>query len=268
MLFRSFISPFHYANMSRALVPGVGYSITSMIGLFVLSVVLLLLAGMSFQRRDYDGAILTRRAATTPTRQRVRVRRWWLDSLWRGQLMRHRIALIAWAATTAAFSILWMGLEPTVTASWAMSDFFTMFLGGSSGTPISDMYVSFGCDTAAAIVVAYAVSNASGWVMDLHEGRVAALLSVPLSWRRLMSERLFAAVVGVAVVTASWLLTGAFMGLVVDSHLQLAGSLRAFTLCLLIGWAGASLAAILAVVTRNAWATTGLIVYEIGRAHV
>lgn len=257
-----FVSPFYYANDGRALVPGLEVQWTSLLVLSIAAVALLAGAAVAFARRDYAGALMNRPARASAATPRFKdPQSWWLQRIWRAQLVRHRVVLLTWSLTTAGFSMLWMLLEPTVARSWAMSGFFTMFLGGPAGVPVATMYVSFGCDVLAPIVLAYAVSQASGWVSDLHERRVEVLLTTPLSWQRLMSERLLATCVAVAVVTTSWVGTGIAMAGVVDASIQTAGYARTFVLCLLLGWAGAAIAAILAAWTRSGFAITGVIIY-------
>ena len=258
-----FLSPFHWANDGRALVPGVGFNLRSMAVLLAMAMVLLWPARWAFLQRDYAGALLRERPPSSRRVERVRVQRWALSRPWRALLVRHRIALLAWALTTAAFSVLWMGLAGAVTDSWSMSEFFRSVLGSDLEGSMRELYVSFGCDTLAAIVVAYSVSQASGWVLDLQEGRVETMLSAPLSWPRLVMERLAATLVGVLAVTASWLLAAQVMAPVVDVPVDAAGQGRALVLCLGIGGAAAALAAILTALTRNAVATSGLIAYVV-----
>lgn len=257
------ISPFEYANRSRALVPGVGWDARAMLALLAMAAIGITLAVLGFDRRDL-GATPSR--ALLPRRERrgtMRVQRPTQRSIWVAQLVRHRIALATWTLSGVGLSALWTGLEPIVADAWQSSDFMKVFLGGTSASDVAALYTSFGCDILAPIVVAYAAANAGTWVADLQQGRVEAVLSTPLSWTRLFSERIASGVVGVAVIAIAWVGTMVIGGAWISAPLDTAGLLRTVVMAMLVGWAASALAAVLVAWTRRAYATTLLIVYVV-----
>ena len=63
-----FVSPFHYANNSRALVPGFGVDMPSLVVLVALCAVLLAASVWAFDRRDYRSSLWPRTARPPPSR--------------------------------------------------------------------------------------------------------------------------------------------------------------------------------------------------------
>jgi len=221
-----FISPFYYANFSRALVPGYGLDLPATVALVVMSLVLVGLAGWAFERRDYGAALWELRRTRTrvvalpcPRSQRV------FGSVWTAMLFRSRFGLIAWACGSGAFSLLMMALEPAVIDMWSTFSKYMPFTGGRTRVPIESIYVGFSAEVVALVIVAYVIVQAAGWSTDLAEGRVEAVLATPVSWSRLVWERLLALLVGVGCVAA-----GSIAGLALgaaavelDGHVRLDG---------------------------------------------
>ena len=80
-----FVSPFHYANQSRALVPGYGLDVVASLVLLALALVMLGLAGWAFTRRDYSAPLWVPHARARPTRavgQPAHVPHRMLGSVW------------------------------------------------------------------------------------------------------------------------------------------------------------------------------------------
>ena len=258
-----FLSPFHWANASRALVPGVGWSRVAMLVLIAMAVAFGLLARYTFVRRDLSAAVPhhvpTWRHLAHPTIQRRS-----LGAVWTADLVRHRTSILVWSLGTVAFAALWTGLQATVVDAWNESAFMKAFLGGSTTGDIGALYTSYGCDLLAAIVIAFTASLAHGWVADLHEGRVESMLATPLTWTGLTRARLQTALIGTAVIVLSWVLTVAIVASSNGVTWDVGGLGRTIVMSLGIGWAGAALAATLAAWTRTTAATTGLIVYGVG----
>ena len=258
-----FVSPFHWANSSRALVPGVGWSAPAMLVLLAMAVAGVGAAAQALQRRDL-GAVPAHRGWIRLRHTHPRIQRAALRHLWSGALLRHRAALMAWVPATAAFALLWTGLQATVVDAWNASAFMKAFLGGSSTSDIGFLYTSYGCDLVAAIVIAYTASLANGWVADLRDGRLESLLATPLTWGGLMRARFAMAFIGVGAIVLAWVVTVMVVATVNGVPWDGAGLVRTTVMSLCIGWAGAALAATLVSWTRATAATTGIIVYVVG----
>ncbi len=256
-----FVSPFYYANFSRALVPGYGLDLPSMAVMVAMALVLLAGAAFAFARRDYGRGLWSRTRAE-PEQGLVRPHRWWLRTIWLTELANHRLGLLAWTASTIGLGVLFMAVQPAVVDAWSLFDFMTAMFGTAGGTPEA-LYTSFASDLVAPIVVAYAVSGASGWVADLEQGRVEQVLAAPVTWSRLVGERLVATMVGVAILTIGWFASIVVVSAVLGAPVEAAGIGRSVTMCLLVGWASAALAALVVSVTRSAIASTLLTVYVV-----
>jgi ABC-2 type transport system permease protein len=250
-----FLSPFHWANASRPLVPGEGLDVAATVALAVMTWVLIWLAAEAFDRRDYGGVLWAR-----PRRERVtgpvRVQRCMLGSVWRSQLLRARAGMVWWTLSGAAFAGLVALLEPTVMEAW---EAFESYMGtAATGVAPEAQYLSFAGEVTMPFVAAYVLAQASGWVTDLAQGRVEAVLSAPVSWTRLVLERVLATVIGVTVFTAGTLGGLAAAATAVGVRLDPAGMARLALDCVLLGAALAGVAALVVASLRSGLAVTVL----------
>ena len=256
-----YLTPFHWVNQSRALVPGYGADLVAMAVLLVASIVLLLLATLAFEHRDYGAGLWSRAARTAgaPARH-VTVRHWWLRSPWLASLREHRLGLAAWIVASGAFAALMMLLQPAAIDVFEQFSYYLGMVGGAGTTP-EVMYSTFITDVIAPIVAAFVITQAAGWVADLEQGRVEALLSAPLSWTRLVGERLLAAGVGVVAITAVCLVVIGAGSAIVGADISMAGLARVGVTCVLLAWAVGALATVAVVALRSAVALTVVAVY-------
>ena len=255
-----YLSPFHYANQSRALVPGHGFDAAASAVLVAMAVVLVGAATWAFAHRDY-AAPLWAPVQRTPRARPVRVARASDRRVWTAQLLRGRIGLLAWAVSLGAMTTLWGSLLPTVMDVWnAFRTMTEAFVGSTHAAP-AQQYLAFVSEIVAPVAAAYVVTQAAGWVADLEQGRVEALLAGPVSWTRLVVERAIAAVAGVLVIAGV-----AFLGLAIgilgtDARLSLLGVGRVLLGCALLGAAMAGLAVLAVAVLRSGLAVVALSVY-------
>jgi ABC-2 type transport system permease protein len=255
-----YLSPFHYANESRALVPGRGFDPVASGVLVAMAAALLAAATWAFARRDY-AAPLWAPVRQSPRARPVRVARRLDRRVWTAQLLRGRLGLLAWSLPLAALTALWGSLLPTVMDVWdAFESMLTAFTGGIDASA-SAQYLAFVSELVAPVAAAYVVTQASGWVADLEQGRVEAMLAGPVSWSRLVVERAVAAVVGVLVIAVV-----AFLGLAVgilgtEARMSLLGMMRVLIGCALLGAAMAGMAAVAVAALRSGLAVVALSVY-------
>lgn len=113
------------------------------------------------------------------------------------------------------------------------------------------MYWSFSGAMVSPVVAAFVISQAPGWVADLADGRVEMVLAGPVSWSRLVWERLIALVVGVVVVTAVALGGLLVAGTAVGGTFDMAGLGRTAVERVLLGAALGAVAAILVAWLRR-----------------
>ncbi|HET7338174.1 MAG TPA: ABC transporter permease subunit, partial [Candidatus Dormibacteraeota bacterium] len=197
-----FASPFFYFQESRVLVPGHGVNVVATLALVLIPVVLLGIAAWAFERRDY-ASVVGARPSEESARGPVTVARPWLSALWSSSLVRQRYGLLAWAAGAAAMAGLVSYLEPEVRKLWADVEYFRRFIVLSGEGSLTDQYIAFAGTLLAPVVAAYVTAQVAVWASDLRQGRVELVLSAPVSWTRLVTERLLALVGGISVIVAA-----------------------------------------------------------------
>jgi ABC-2 type transport system permease protein len=237
-----FLSPFHYSNQSRVLVPGESTDLTAMAALVAMAAAAVGIAMWGFSKRDLGAPLwrLRPRARAAITRDRAAPRSyWWSES------SGHRVGLVAWSLSTAFIAGLMAWLEPVVVEVWDELGFSGFLSAAGSGASVADQYLSFASQLVAAVVAGYAITQTAGWVAEIRDGRVEVFLSHPVSWQRLIVQRLAVSSVGVLVIA-----TSAAAGLVlgaaaVDVPVNLMGLLRTIPITFVLGLAILGLGAIL-----------------------
>ncbi|MGN6576050.1 MAG: ABC transporter permease subunit [Nocardioides sp.] len=252
------LSPFHYANLSRALVPGHGLDLLGTLVLLAMAAGLLWVGAVGFERRDYAAALWVRhRDNQGPAEHATRVPTRLLGSVWTASLRRGALGLLAWAAGGAALTGIFAALQPAVVDVWTGLDYLTALLGGANAD-VEDLYWAFLGEMLAPLIAAFVIVRASGWVADLAQGRVEMLLTTPVSWSRLVVERTVALVVGVLVITVTAIISLVVIGLGVGSSFDARGLVRLTVTCLLFGAALGGVAALVVAWVRRAAAVTTL----------
>lgn len=260
LAFLQYASPFTWANRSRALVPGYGLDVPTMLAMFVAALALLALAMWAFQARDVAGVVWSRPTSATRARTVV-VGHWWLRQWWTAHLMVHRWGLLAWTATTTAFVGVMMALQPSVLDAWLAFDFWAAVMGGLGMISPAAMYTSFIIDILAPVVVAYAITQAAGWVADLQEGRVEMLLAGPVTWTRLLLERLAATMAATVIITTCAVAAIVAGSWVLGAPVDASGIARSLLMTWLLALAIGAIALAAVAVFRSRIAVTALAVY-------
>lgn len=277
--FLRFISPFHYANLSRALVPGRHFDAVASAMLLGVAAVLVVASGWAFQQRDYGAPLWQRRgrlrrADASASNRTVgdvtetvstgpvtgRLTHWLLRSAWSALVLRGRYGLLAWTAAAAMFAGLMMFLEPPVMDVWSWFATFVPGGGEMTGASAETRYVSFTTQIVVPFIAGYVVTQASGWTTDLSQGRVELALATRLSRRRLVAERLLSVVVGAAFVAIGGILGTGVGAAAVGVPLHPAGLVRTAADCLLLGAALGGVAVLVVAVLRGSLAVTLLAV--------
>jgi len=259
--FLQYLSPFTYANYSRALVPGYGFDLLASLALLLGAGALIGLATWAFVRRDYAAPLWARRTVrTVPPAGGGRIPTVMLGRVWTANLRRGAVGLVTWALGGAFITVLMAVLEPAVMDVWASLDFFTALAGTGPGVSAEAAYWSFTGALVSPVIAAYVVVQASGWVGDLAHGRVEMLLSGPVSWTRLVIGRLAALAAGVVVITVGSLGALVVGATAVGSEVDGAGLARLAVTCVLFGAAIGAVGAILVAWLRRGVAVTVLAV--------
>lgn len=258
-----YLSPFHWANQSRALVPGHGADLAATAVLVLLAVALLALASWAFTARDYAaplwgragdlrGAAHGRSAAHAEDRVPHRL----LGSVAAAGVRRGWVGMLVWAGCVAAFTTLFAALQPQVMDYWDQFDFASALAGATGSTSAEATYWSFAGEFFTPVIAAYVITQASGWIADLSQGRVEMILSTPVTWPMLVRGRLLATSTGVAAIIAG-ALTGLGIGAAsVGSPLDPGAVARLVVIGLLFGAGLAAVAAIVVALVRRPLAVT------------
>lgn len=254
-----FVSPFFYFQQSRVLVPGQGFDPLATIAMAATSMVILALAAWAFEHRDYASVLFARPTAETARRQ-VSVEKPWLAAFWSSSLVRQRYGLLAWAVGTASMAGLVAYLEPEVRKLWDQIEFFRRFIAVSGGS-LTDQYVAFAGALLAPVVAAYAATQVAGWIADLRQGRVELMLSGPMSWTRLVVERMLAVAGGILAIIAAAIVGMVAGAIAAGVPLRSEGLLRLSADTMLFGLAIAAVGAVLAAFLRTGLATAILTVF-------
>jgi ABC-2 type transport system permease protein len=181
--------------------------------------------------------------------------------VWTANLLRGRIGLVAWSVSVAFWSAIWGSLLPTVMDAFSAFEDYAAMAGGGPGVAPETQYLSLIGDLVSPVVAAYVVTQAAGWVADLEQGRVEAVLATPVSWTRLVAERALSTMVGVLLLTVA-----AFTGLAAGvagagASLDPAGLARVALGCLLLGAATAGVCAAAVAVLRSGLAVVLVAAY-------
>ena len=256
-----FVSPFYYFNQSRALVPGQSASLPAMGVLIGMAAMMTGLSAWAFERRDISSPLWARKRRLRLTGI-AGVEPGDIRPYWRAECARQRMGLLGWSAGMAMLMGLMAWLEPVVIKFWEELGFTEFMIAAGSEASVTDQYISFTAELVAAVVIGFVVAQAAVWVAEMRDGRVELYLAHPVSWRKLVLERLGAMTVGVIAIAL-----GAVVGLsigaaVADVPLGAIGLLRTaldtVLLGLAIGGLGAVLVAWLPTVLSVTWlAVTG-----------
>jgi ABC-2 type transport system permease protein len=254
-----YVSPFYYFDFSRALVPGHGLHRPSILLMLATAVAVLAGAAWAYRRRDYATGLLTRPShASEPAR---RVQRPALGHVWSATLLRQRVGLLTWAIAAAAGMAMMAWLEPTVADMWDEFQYTQRLLGTDPGHSVADQYLALAGQFIVPVAIAYVITQAAGWVADLRQGRVELLLSAPMSWPRLVGQRLLATLAAAAVITAAAIAALAAAAAAVGAGVDPAGLARLAADTLLLTAALASVAALVVAWLRSTAAVAALAVF-------
>ena len=169
--------------------------------------------------------------------------------------------MAVWAVSAAAFSSLMVVLEPTVMDAW---DAFKDYVGGgvsNAAASPQDQYLAFAGDVITPVVAAYVITQAAAWVADLEQGRVEVVLAAPVSWTRLVWERIAAVLFGTAVITIAGTTALAVGASRIGLALSAQGLGRLAVGCLLLGGAIGGVASVVVAVARSGPAIPVLAVF-------
>jgi ABC-2 type transport system permease protein len=198
------LSPFYLFERSRPLTNAGSLDVGAISALFGAAVVLITVGIVTFARRDLGGSALPgtsreRRATRSPSR----------DPLLRlpvlGPLRQQRIWVAAWLVGFVALSAMLISITRTIVDSLTSSEVpFLRAYFERAGLGVYDSFVGvIWLSTATLLLSAYAIIQVAGWSADDAEGRLATILSAPVSHARVILERLATLLVAVGLIAAA-----------------------------------------------------------------
>lgn len=198
------LSPFYLYERSKPLTHEGAMEASAVAALVIAALVLITLAVAAFARRDLGGTALPRTSRTSrPTTAPSR------DPLLRipvVALLRQQWLWIAtWTVGITAVSAFLASIVKTIIDTLMSSSVpFMRAYFERAGLSGYDTFVgAIWLSTLMLILSAYAIVQVQGWSADDAEGRLATILSAPVSRARVILERLVALLVAVGIICAA-----------------------------------------------------------------
>jgi ABC-2 type transport system permease protein len=198
------VSPFYLFERSRPLTNGGSLDVGAVSVLLGAGVVLITIGIVMFARRDLGGTVLPGTLRESPaTRSPSR------DPLLRlpvlGPLRQQRLWVAAWLVGFVALSALLISITRTIVDSLTSSEVpFLRAYFDRAGLGVYDSFVGvIWLSTAMLLLSAYAIVQVAGWSADDAEGRLATILSAPVSHARVILERLATLLAAVGLISAA-----------------------------------------------------------------
>jgi ABC-2 type transport system permease protein len=209
------LSPFHYYELSAPLVPGGSFDVRATLLLLIVAAAAAAAAALAFAHRDVGSPLIHFPTPTRPATFEMSTSAVWRLPVVR-DLFEHRVSLLIWAAGVSALGALFVVLTKTIIqpllAIQALAPYFAVFLKGDVYSSFLG-YIWFGFATL--LMAGFAITQVARWTAEDSDGRLALILSNPVSRIRVVAERAIALTVGAAFVAA---VSGVAVGL--EAHYQ------------------------------------------------
>ncbi|HEV8653984.1 MAG TPA: ABC transporter permease subunit [Candidatus Limnocylindria bacterium] len=198
------LSPFYYFERSRPLTDAGSLDVGAVSALLGAAVLLITIGIVTFARRDLGGTALPgtmrdSRASRSPSR----------DPLLRlpvlGPLRQQRIWVASWLVGFVVLAAALTSITRTIVDSLTSSAVpFLRAYFERAGLSVYDSFVGvIWLSTATLLLSIYAIVQVASWSADDAEGRLATILSAPVSHGRVILERLATLLVAVALIAAA-----------------------------------------------------------------
>jgi ABC-2 type transport system permease protein len=214
------VSPFYLYERSKPLTTDGALELGPVIALVVGAIVLIALAVAAFVRRDLGGTALPRTSRTArPTNAPSH------DALFRipvlALLRQQWLWVLTWAIGLAAVSAFLTSIVKTVidTLTTSSTPIMRAYFERAGLVGYESFVGAIWLSSVMLILCAYAIVQVQSWSADDAEGRLATILSAPVSRSRVVVERLAALLVAAGVVCAAagaavyWVATSQSIGL-------------------------------------------------------
>ena len=154
----TYLSPFHYANLSRPLIPGFGTDYFSWFFMLLIGTLFLSISINIFERRDISSNFSTRfhlpkiRKDSSTYVPKTLVG----DILWR-----QRFGLVAWVTSTGAFIAVFISMMNGIIDIWRQFAFLEQFTSSGFGSSPEEQYLAMVFEILPPFVAAFVIFSAS-----------------------------------------------------------------------------------------------------------
>jgi ABC-2 type transport system permease protein len=247
------LSPVYYYNLSKPLIPSYGTDPVAFLVMVVLSVILSGAAVWLFVHHDVGSTVALPRWLRPPQRaprpdDALPVNAWSLQSLYARGLAKIAVPTFWWTVVIAGYGALAIFIavqtEKQLQSLFESSPLFANLIGnvGGNNADFNASLLGFFWIFFAALLMAFAVTQASRWAADEEDGLQELVLATPQPRLRVILARfgvLTTAVVFISVMTlAASAVSVAISGLALDWGNLVAASLSIIPLGLLVAALG------------------------------
>lgn len=255
-----FFSPFHYANLTRPVIPGFGANYWSWFAMIAVGAMMIWSSILLLNRRDIHSTIelveLDRRVTSRKVRPEYVPRSLIGDHLWR-----QRYGVLAWTLATAAFMGVFVAMLGNIVDVWEQFDFLEQFSAAGFGNSPERQYLAMVYEILPPFIAGFIVAQSAKWTSDLRQGRVQFMLSTPMSWTGLIVRRVTATLIGTLVISVGALATAIVGTLAQGVDPAMAAVGRVLVMNFAFALVFASLCALLVAVLHGRNATQVLSIY-------
>ena len=256
----AYVSPFHLADLTTAVVPGGRFAGLPTLALYLVALGLIGLGAMAFRERDLGAGLLPPRVATTSAARSPSANPLLRVPVLRG-LWQQRVGLVGWVAGTMVGATLIVSLaRGTGKMLGSISGFTRLVHAAGTSDAATAVVGSIWLSIAALIVAAYAINQTGHWAADDAEGRLEMEIAQSLPRWAVVGERCITLAVGALLVAALGSLVTAAVAPGQGVHLNPGRLLVATALLALLGLTfGAVGALVISRVPRAAVPALGVV---------
>lgn len=254
----TYLSPFHYANLTRPLIPGFETNYFTWFLMLAVGILFIAMSSSLVERRDIDAISFNRSRKSDKRVDKTKLVPKTIvgDILWR-----QRYGLAAWVITTTAFIGVFIAMMSGVIDIWRQFAFLEQFTSSGFGSSPEEQYLAMVFEILPPFVAAYIIFQSAKWTTDLIEGRVQLFLSLPLSWSGLIMRRVAATTIGSEFIVIFSLLMAILGGYLQGVSVSIIGVLRVLAMLTLFILAFSSLSALLVAILHGRNATQIVSIY-------
>ncbi|MFM8448268.1 MAG: ABC transporter permease subunit, partial [Candidatus Nanopelagicaceae bacterium] len=252
-----YISPFHYANLSRPIIPGFSTNYWSWVLMFAVGLIFIFISNLLLNRRDINAVSIER----ISSERKVKVTKFVPKTLIGDSLWRQRYGLIAWVLTSSIFIGVFISMMNSIVGVWEDFAFLQQFAAGGFGDTAAKQYLAMVYEVLPPFLAGFVITQSSRWTLDLNQGRVPLFLSAPISIGRLIFGRVVATLIGAELIIIFNLATVAIGSLNQNVELYPNSIFRVFVMTNLFVIAFTAISALLVAILHGKSATQVVAIY-------